>query len=163
MFAAWLAYGEKGDQSGADWVLILVGVLIFAVVGVLAAVPIGVAGRRATPGRRELVLAGGILWGIVTVYSALTTASAQFKWAHERDLLVLSGYYDPATRNDAPAKPWGWWAGLAACYPVLLVLAWAKRPARGAGRPLDTPEAQPSTRPAAARENGGTGSGPGRV
>ena len=118
----WLAYGEKADQSGADWVLILVGAFMFAVVAALAAIPVGLAARRAKPSRRELVLAASILWGVITAGSALYSVSAQFKWAHERDLLIQSGYYDPATKKDAPSKPWGWWGVLAAAYPVLLML-----------------------------------------
>jgi hypothetical protein len=118
----WLLNGEKDDLTGSTWIIILIGAVILAVTAVLVVIPMAVANRRRNPSR-EAVMAAAVLWGLATAWSALSIATAQFKWGHERELLVRSGYYDPATQGDGPGKPWIWWGILAGAYPGLLLLA----------------------------------------
>ncbi|HXX93767.1 MAG TPA: hypothetical protein VEN81_09040 [Planctomycetota bacterium] len=119
--------GERDDLTGSSWVLVLISAAILVGAAILVALAIGVASRRRNPSR-ELVTAGAVLWALVSVWSALSTATALFKWGQERDILVQSGYYDPSTRGDGPPKPWLLWGGLFAAYPVLLAFAYGRKP-----------------------------------
>jgi hypothetical protein len=138
----WLLNGEKGDLTGSTWIVILIGAAILAVTAVLVVVPMALAIRRRNPSREPL-MAAAVLWGLATAWSALSIATSEFKWGHERALLVQSGYYDPATKGDGPPKPWVWWGILSSAYPVLLVLAYGRR----SGAPPPAPKSEGS-RPA---------------
>jgi len=72
-------------------------------------------------------VSGAILWGMVMAGSALWMVNAQFKWAHERGILLQSGYYDPQNNSGAPAWPWWLWGVLAVAYGVLVGLSLRKK------------------------------------
>ena len=123
---ACLANGEKDDITGSNLNFILMCALILFGAALFILLPIVIAHRRGGPWG-EAIRAGSILWGIVAAWSMITAATAAWKWAKEQNTLLLSGYYDPATRGDGPKPPWTWWLVLAGVYLVLLALAAARR------------------------------------
>jgi hypothetical protein len=117
-----LALGGKADLSGSSIVLVLEFVLILGVDALLVTIPIVLARRRGGD-RSESIAGGAILWGLVAALSAGSAVVAQFKWASERNALLMGGYDVPSGSGEGPQHPWGWWIALAAFYAVLVLAA----------------------------------------
>jgi len=44
----------------------------------------------------------------------------QSRWSKDHQILLESGYFDPATQNDAPALPWKQWIAIGGGYVMLV-------------------------------------------
>ena len=133
-----LALGGKADLTGSSMVLVLEFVLVLGLDALLVTIPIVLARRRGGD-RSESIAGGAILWGVVAALSAGTAVVAEFKWARERNALLLGGYDVPSGPEEGPQHPWGWWIALAAFYAVL-VLAAVLGKRRGPPDPAEFPE-----------------------
>jgi hypothetical protein len=118
--AAFVAYGEKSDLSGGDWLIVLVDGAILLIACVLVAVPALLAERRRHS-NQEAILSGALLWGVIGAWNAISFVNAEFKWSRERLLLVQSGYFDPQNTSSAPPMPILLWAVLGVCYGLLML------------------------------------------
>jgi flagellar basal body-associated protein FliL len=123
-----LATAEAADTSNSGILIVLLSVGVTILAAGFALVPMLLARAGRHP-QAEVIAAVAILWALLAAGSVVTTSMAQMKWDKERLMRIESGYYDPQDNTDAPAKPWGAWAGLGAGYAVLLVWSVAmKRP-----------------------------------
>jgi len=111
---------ERSDMSMGGWEFVLVCAGVIVVVAVMVFLPVRMAKRR-----RELILAGALLWGMVMGGSVIYSYMAKLRWDKERAVQVASGYFEPGEVSGRPGWPWGVWAGLMVGYAG--ICAGAKR------------------------------------
>jgi hypothetical protein len=101
-------------------ILILLYCGIVAGAGLLAIIPIAISRSRMLRSA-EAIMTGAILWGIITAISLTVTALAEFQWSKERLIRLNSGYIGSDVDNDAPQRPWNFWAILAGIYCIIFL------------------------------------------
>lgn len=119
---SFLAYAEQQDQSNGGLVTLLLAAFLVVIVWALAFLPVWITWVKRR-GRADGIMAGAIVWGLLTAGSLINFTLAQLNWSKERMLRLETGYFDPHDTGDAPLMPWKLWVGLAIAYGVLL--AWA--------------------------------------
>jgi hypothetical protein len=117
-----LTSGGGGDPAGPSLLLVLQCALVLVLAAVLMMIPILVARHRGASGA-DSILAGAVLWGVVTALYAGNVVVTRFNRAQEHMNLLMQGYDDPAGSGDGAGRPWGWWVALAGFYLVLLAVA----------------------------------------
>jgi hypothetical protein len=125
-----LAVAEKTDMCGASGIVALAYVAVLIAVAALAIAPI-FAARRAGHGSVRGIAAAAIFWALAAAGAGISTASDRFRWAHEREIAIESGYYDPRAPGDEPPWPRGLAAGIGGAYAALWAYALAGGRARG--------------------------------
>jgi hypothetical protein len=117
-----LAYADSGDSGASNLVKVFGGLVILAVVAVLAAISIGVSRARRHP-QAEAIVVITLLWGLITAGSLMYAGESQYEWSKEYTTRIESGYYDPRDTSDKPQLPWALWCGLGFAYAAML--AWS--------------------------------------
>lgn len=117
-----LANADPTDPSPDNAVLVLVGLIAIAVIGMLAALLVRQARVRRHP-RAESILTLTFFWAILTAGFVIHTAVVQLNWQRQRTLQVNSGYDDPLHPTGAPGLPWLSGGLLVAGYLALLLWA----------------------------------------
>jgi|GEM_PF-3064026 len=113
---------ERTDMSMGGWEFVLACAGVIVVVAVMVFVPVRMAKKGGR--RRELVLVGAILWGMVMGGSVIYSYIVKLRWEKERAVQVASGYFEPGEASRAgPGWPWGVWAGLMVGYAGICAAA----------------------------------------
>ena len=92
------AYAERDNLSGSGWLQILLCGGVLLGVMVVAMGPFVIAAKRQHR-RREVVGVLAFWWGLVTAWSAVSTAMAQFAWNKEYVLRIMTGYFESEGHN----------------------------------------------------------------
>ena len=123
-----LAYAQQTDLSDSGMKVVLISLAALAVAGVLALIAMAVA-RTRVPRWSQGVMAAAVVWAMILVASVIQTMLAQMHWSGETDILLKSGYYDPAQAPPAPGYPVVLWGILAVAYVLgllAMVMLWQK-------------------------------------
>jgi heme/copper-type cytochrome/quinol oxidase subunit 3 len=118
---SFLANADPGLSSDSMILLLLLALAILLASAALTIIPI-LRARRSRSRAAPAILSATVLWGFLTAAFAVAKLFAYAHWSRENSILMLSGYYDPAS---APAFSWTLplWAILAAVYLLLLAAA----------------------------------------
>ena len=106
---------ERTDMSMGGWEFVLVCAGVMVVVAGMVFLPVRMARRR-----RELILVGAILWGMLMGGSVIFSYMAKLRWEKERAVQMASGYFVPGSGGKWE-WPWGVWGGLMAGYGGLVI------------------------------------------
>jgi hypothetical protein len=115
-----LSYAEGPDPTDSNLTLLVIALGIIGVVGLLAAIPATIA-RRRVHRHREGIVSALVLWAVLLAGSGVYSANAQISYSKEYNRRVMSGYFDPRDKTDAPKAPWVMWIVLAAVYGGVLM------------------------------------------
>jgi hypothetical protein len=115
-----LASADSGDPNASNLPIILGGLLILAVIALMAFVLIFLSRTR---GHRhaELITVATIFWALAAAGSLLYAGESQMDWSKQYTLRLETGYLDPQDTSDKPSLPWGIWSGLGVAYGAMLV------------------------------------------
>jgi hypothetical protein len=100
-------------------ILILLYCAIVGGAALLAIIPIAISRSRRLASA-EPIMAAAIIWAIVSALSLTLTVLAEFKWSREKMILLSTGIGSDV-ENDAPQRPWNFWAILAGAYCIILL------------------------------------------
>jgi hypothetical protein len=121
-----LASADSGDPNASNLPIVLGGLLVLAVIALLAFVLIFLSRTR---GHRhaELITTATVFWALITAGSLLYAGERQMDWSKQYTLRLETGYLDPQDTSDAPRLPWGIWSGLGIAYGAMLIWSLSRK------------------------------------
>ncbi len=117
-----LSSADSSDDGSTSLVFVVESVAIILVAAGVGLIPAGIAKKRRH-GLADVVLAGAVLWALLTAGLTMYTTMTRMQWSHEQTVRLESGYSDPRDDTGGPAFPWVAAGGLAIAYAGLLIWA----------------------------------------